>query len=54
MKVGRRIEGFVGVEYREYPEEAVREVLVNAVVHRDYARRGQRMGLHVRRSDRGL
>ena len=43
MKVGRRIEGFVGVEYREYPEEAVREVLVNAVVHRDYARRGQRI-----------
>lgn len=43
MKVGRRIEGFVGVEYREYPEEAVREALVNAVVHRDYSRRGQRI-----------
>jgi ATP-dependent DNA helicase RecG len=41
MKVGRRIEGFVGVEYREYPREAVREVIVNAVVHRDYGRRGQ-------------
>ena len=36
MKVGRRIEGFVGVEYREYPREAVREAIVNAVVHRDY------------------
>jgi ATP-dependent DNA helicase RecG len=43
MKVGRRIEGFVGVEYREYPDEAVREALVNAVVHRDYSRRGQRI-----------
>ncbi len=43
MKVGRRIEGFVGVEYREYPHEAVREAIVNAVVHRDYSRRGQRI-----------
>ncbi|MBC8264683.1 MAG: putative DNA binding domain-containing protein [Anaerolineales bacterium] len=43
MKVGRRIEGFAGVEYREYPEEAVREALVNAAVHRDYSRRGQRI-----------
>jgi len=41
MKVGRRIEGFVGVDYREYPQEAVREAIVNAVVHRDYSRRGQ-------------
>lgn len=41
MKVGRRIEGFVGVEYQEYPQEAVREAMVNAVVHRDYSRRGQ-------------
>lgn len=43
MKVGRRIEGFVGVEYREYPQAAVREAIVNAVVHRDYGRRGQRI-----------
>jgi len=43
MKVGRRIEGFVGVEYREYPQDAVREAIVNAVVHRDYSRRGQRI-----------
>jgi ATP-dependent DNA helicase RecG len=43
MKVGRRIEGFVGVDYREYPQESVREALVNAVVHRDYSRRGQRI-----------
>lgn len=41
--MGRRIEGFVGVDYREYPQEAVREVIVNAVVHRDYSRRGQRI-----------
>jgi len=43
MKVGRRIEGFVGVEYREYPQEAVRKAILNAVVHRDYSRRGQRI-----------
>jgi len=41
MKIGRRIEGFAGVEYREYPQAAVREAIVNAVVHRDYSRRGQ-------------
>jgi len=43
MNIGRRIEGFVGVEYREYPQEAVREALVNAVVHRDYSRGSQRI-----------
>ena len=43
MKIGRRIEGFAGIEYREYPPEAVREAIVNAVVHRDYSRRGQRI-----------
>lgn len=47
MKVGRRIEGFVGVEYREYPQEALREAIVNAVVHRDYSRRGQRIRVFV-------
>lgn len=40
MKVGRRIEGFEGVEYREYPQATVREAIVNAVVHRDYSRQG--------------
>lgn len=43
MKVGRRIEGFAGVEYREYPQAAVREAIVNAVVHRDYGRQRQRI-----------
>ena len=46
MKVGRRIEDFA-VEYREYPEETVREALVNAVVHRDYSRRGQRIRVFI-------
>jgi len=31
----------VGVEYQEYPQEAMREAMVNAVVHRDDSRRGQ-------------
>ncbi len=43
MKIGRRIEGFAGVEYREYPKAAVREAIVNAVVHRAYSRNGQRI-----------
>ncbi len=43
MKIGRRIEGFAGVEYREYPQAAVREAIVNAVVHRAYSRNGQRI-----------
>ena len=43
MKIGRRIEGFAGVEYREYPQAAVREAIVNAVVHREYSRNGQRI-----------
>lgn len=41
----RRIEGFLGVEYREYRQEAVREALVHAVAYRDYSRRGQRRGV---------
>jgi len=35
-----RIKGVYRVDTRDYPEEAVREVLINALVHRDYAING--------------
>jgi ATP-dependent DNA helicase RecG len=40
MRVGIRVEGFGRHDVPEYPLEVVREVLVNALVHRDYAQRG--------------
>lgn len=36
MRHTTRIEGFTKVEIREYPYEALREAVVNAVAHRDY------------------
>jgi len=41
MRVGARLSGLERVERVEYPREAVREAIVNAVAHRDYAMRGQ-------------
>ncbi len=35
-----RIKGAYRVDTRDYPEEAVREILINALVHRDYAING--------------
>lgn len=32
-----RIEGFRRIDERDYPPEAIREVLLNTIVHRDYA-----------------
>lgn len=40
MKVAMRIEGFSRVEITEYPQEALREVVRNAIIHRDYTIEG--------------
>jgi len=36
IKVGLRIEGMISQDVPEYPVAAIRELLINAVVHRDY------------------
>jgi len=41
IKVGGRIIGFHRVDYPEYPVEAVREIVTNAVIHRDWSLVGQ-------------
>lgn len=45
MRVGARTEGFRRVDEPDYPLEALREALVNAVVHRDYSLRGEAVRL---------
>jgi ATP-dependent DNA helicase RecG len=40
MKSAMRIEGFSRVEITEYPTEALREAVRNAIIHRDYAIEG--------------
>ncbi len=41
MPVEGRVEGWKRIDIPEYPVEALREALVNAVVHRDYNRYGE-------------
>ncbi|MHB1356138.1 MAG: ATP-binding protein [Anaerolineae bacterium] len=41
------VEGLVRRESFEYPPEAVREAVVNAICHRDYAVRGQRIEIRL-------
>ena len=41
MRKGSRLEGLARADFTEYPVEAVREAVVNAVAHRDYSIRGE-------------
>ncbi|MEI7769813.1 MAG: RNA-binding domain-containing protein [Chloroflexales bacterium] len=50
IRVGATIRGFYREDEPEYPYEALREAVVNAVIHRDYSRSGE--GARVARSPR--
>lgn len=41
IRVGATIRGFYREDEPEYPYEAIREAVVNAIVHRDYSRSGE-------------
>jgi len=43
IRVGHEVIGFEGIDYWEYPREAMREALLNAVIHRDYSITGGRI-----------
>src|SRR5260370_197363 len=41
IAVGARVEGFKPIDIPEYSLEVLREAVINAVVHRDYSKRGE-------------
>src|SRR5579884_4010175 len=43
IAVGARVEGWKRIDIPEYSIEVLREAVINAVVHRDYSRRGERV-----------
>lgn len=43
IAVGARVEGWKRIDIPEYSIEVLREAIINAVVHRDYSRRGERV-----------
>ncbi len=43
IAVGARVEGWKRIDIPEYSIEVLREAIINAVVHRDYSRRGEKV-----------
>jgi ATP-dependent DNA helicase RecG len=43
IRIGHEVIGFEGIDYWEYPREALREALINAIIHRDYSIAGGRI-----------
>jgi ATP-dependent DNA helicase RecG len=43
IAVGARVEGWKRIDIPEYSIEVLREAVINAVVHRDYSRRGEKV-----------
>ncbi|MBL7184014.1 MAG: putative DNA binding domain-containing protein, partial [Anaerolineae bacterium] len=43
IRIGHEVIGFEGIDYWEYPREAMREALINAAIHRDYSIAGGRI-----------
>ena len=41
IAVGARVEGWKRIDIPEYSQEVLREAIINAVVHRDYGKRGE-------------
>ena len=41
IAVGARVEGWKRIDIPEYSQEVLREAIINAVVHRDYSKRGE-------------
>ncbi len=55
IAVGARIEGWKRIDIPEYSIEVLREAVINAVVHRDYSRRGLLLsGITVEQMEHGV